>query len=171
MFLGRSDDSPSMRQDWREDGRDVYGISADAVVQENAGIPDIVNSVSGIYGSHNTAWFTSYIPWLHISGVPGIGSETFTTGVAVGRSGYFDVDFYALGASVDLDQKTWRGALLELNGDGSYYVVDRVVSATPGSQIGTLYTTAPLASDYTGEVDLLDASYQWTLASGEYYLE
>ncbi|MHA2384413.1 MAG: hypothetical protein ACXACT_17710 [Candidatus Thorarchaeota archaeon] len=175
LYLARSDNNPTLRPDFKMSSDDIYAISSVATVQESAGVPDIVNSVSGIYGSNSLAWFTSYIPWLQVDGKMDIGSSSYTTGVAVGRNGYFDVDFYAFGASpIELFRETWRGALVEFNGDGSYYAVDKVITSTPSTQVGTLYLTAPLGSSYTGEVNLLAAAYKWT-ASGsgtnEYYCE
>ena len=74
LYISRSDGNPSLRPDFKQANDDIYGISDDAIVQESAGVPDILNSVSGIYGTNSLAWFTSYIPWLHVDGIYAIGS-------------------------------------------------------------------------------------------------
>ena len=151
MYLSRADNVPTMRPDYLMDGESIYAVSDDAILQESGGIPDIVNTITGIYGSDRLMYITSYIPWASISGIPAMAMDSYTTGTATAASGSSTVDFAALGVGIDLDQKTWRGALLEIDGDGRYYVVDKVTAAVPGSQTGTVQLVAPTEAAYSGD--------------------
>jgi hypothetical protein len=143
MFLSRSDNNPTLRPDFKQYDDAIYAVSDAAILQESGGVPDIVNSVTALYGSDRLVYLTTYVPWTNISGVPSIASESYTTGTATASNGGMSVAFASLGSGIDLHHKAWRGCLLEINGDGNYYIVDKVTSSTPGSEEGTLNLIAP----------------------------
>ena len=149
MYLARSDSTRTLRPDFVMADSRVYAISADATLQESGYVPDILNTASGIYGSERLLYITSYIPWTTIDGIPSAAMLSFAAGTATAVDGSNTVLFETLGTegapptNVDLDQKTWRGALLEIDGDGHYYVVDKVIASDTVEHTATVQLAAP----------------------------
>jgi hypothetical protein len=177
-----SDNSLVMRPDTNNFEEDIVGLSGkdnNVITQNFDDTLDILNSAAGLFGSERVVYFTSYVPfgYYDTNGEDQILSDTYTTGVAIGASGSYDVNLYRVaGGSQDvfITQKTWRGAVLEITSDGRYYLVDRITAASDTAETATVRLRAPLEAAYNGEVDLTSATYKWT-ASGsgtnEYYCE
>ena len=172
FISSKSDNSIGLRPDFYPHNVYVRGMSADLNLQTNDDTLDVLNSVTGVYGSTDVVYFTTYIPWGSKSGAANdIICTTMSTGRAFAAADSFSVTFTELG-TYDIDQKWWRGCILVADGD--YYVIDRVYASDDTAETGTVILTMPTQANYNGVTDLTSATYKWT-ASGsgtnEFYCE
>jgi hypothetical protein len=181
LLQSPSDGSLVMRPDfdqYEDDIRALSGWESGVITQNFDQTLDILNSAAGLYGSSRIIYFTTYAPYGYYAtnGEPQFLSDTYAVGQVLGTNGSYDVSFYAVGADagdINLKKKTWRGAILEINGDGKYYLVDRITAASASAETATVRLRSPLTSEYAGTIDLLGALYKWTQigATAVYYLE
>lgn len=178
MIASPSDKAIGIRPDLYEFGEDILGLSGyeNGVITQNFDETlDILNSAAGIYGSRKVIYFGTYAPFGLYDGDYRFLSDSYTTGKAIADSGSYDVKLYDV-STINIKQKTWRGAAFEINGDGRYHIVDEVLAADDALQTATIRLRAPTEADYNAnEVNISDvATYKWTASGGgtnEYYCE
>ena len=138
-FISRSDNSITMRPDFGPTEEDVVAIGASTT---GGTARDYLNSVSGIYGTDNLVFFTTYVPYsTQVAGALTMISGSYATGTVTGDSGSLVVT----GTTTEWLQNAYRGQLMEFDNEGTYYVVDRVETDT------RLYLTSALTASYADD--------------------
>jgi hypothetical protein len=174
-----SDNSLTLRPDFVLGNRNVKGMSGDLVLQTTNKFPDLLNSISGVYGSSDLVYFTSYIPWGvdKTTGIDAILSDSFSTGTCTAVAGSFAVTFAAVAggsANIDFREIFWRGCILkiEFTAGDEYYLIDKIPTADEAAETATVYTTMPVE---TSEAAVSYAIYYnhnpWRAASNKLQLD
>ena len=148
-----SDNSLVLRPDFVPINTDIKGMSGDLTLQTTNKPLDLLNSVSGVYGSTDLIYFTTFVPWGlgKTTGIDEILSDSFETGTCTTTAGSFSVVFASVGAN-DFRQLFWRGCILEIKfgGGTEWYLIDKIVTASVAGQSATVYTTMPVTTGDAG---------------------
>ena len=113
----RSDASITLRPDWIIAPDVVYGFSGDITLPGTSIIRDALNSASGLYGSDQLTYFTTFIPYGISNGVSGILSDTHNDGTISLTEG----ESAATGSGTRFLEKAYRGAVLKVPNSGTSY--------------------------------------------------
>ena len=108
----RSDASIAMRPDMSATWDQVYAISSELEIPSTTVLRDAINSVTGMYGSSQLAYFTTFIPYGSDSGELKVLSDTHSDGTVSGTSGLSEV----AGAGTKFLEKAHRGAIMRIEG-------------------------------------------------------
>jgi hypothetical protein len=113
----RSDTSITVRPNWMYTRDQVIGMSANVVLPSTSQLRDILNSASGIYGSDQVTFFTSYVPYGTNNGLIEILSDTHDTG----SCNLVEGESTITGTSTEFLELAYRGALVRFKNNGSSY--------------------------------------------------
>lgn len=141
IFVSKSDNAITLRPNLNKTNENILAISDNIVFGGTDNQDDYLNSVHGLWGSDGVCWFTRFIPYGPVSGTLALASDTYTTGTVSGSAGSTQIT----GSGTSWLQNAWRGALIQFNGDGKYYIISGIGSDT------LLTLTAPLEDSYSGD--------------------
>jgi len=116
-ITSRSDSSITMRPPWVRVYDDVYGFSSVLNTDDTAELRDAVNSATGLYGSGQVLFLTSYIPYGINSGSPAVLSDTHGNG----SCSLIEGENTVVGTNTDFYKRVYRGAIVRFEGLNTSY--------------------------------------------------
>ena len=113
----RSDASLTLRPDLWYTKETIYAISSVISLPESNTLRDALNAATGLYGSEQVTFFTTFVPYGNDNGTSRVLSGTHSDGAVSGAAGQSEVS----GVGTKFLEKAYRGAIMRVDPVGTNF--------------------------------------------------